>query len=224
MSNGAGRLGRELGQLSLAGAKVANWPNLITIVRSLCAIALGFAALLTARWPLLLTAYLVYWIGDIADGRTARALRQETRLGAVFDILADRACCTICVASFAVIQPRAVPALLLYYVQFVVLDCLLSLGFLHWPEVLSPNYFYTVDRLLWLMNWSQPAKACNTGLLVVLLVGLPLLGLPLAIAAVVAAVQCGVKLWSGFRMLKLTTRQPVTEPPPSRPAPYRRPA
>jgi CDP-diacylglycerol--glycerol-3-phosphate 3-phosphatidyltransferase len=200
-----------IGQLTLGGAKVANWPNLITVIRTVGAIALGIVALLLASWVFLLIAYLTYWLGDIADGRTARALKQETRLGGVFDILSDRACSTMCIAAFIVIQPAAAPALGLYFVQFVVLDCLLSLGFLHWPEVLSPNYFYVVDRPIWRMNWSQPAKALNTGLLIVLLVGLPYVHAPLWIAAIVAGAQIVVKLWSGWRMLRLTTVQ--TAPP-----------
>ena len=45
---------------------------------------------------LLVAAYAVYWVGDIADGWAARRLGQETRAGAVLDIVSDRAarpCC-----------------------------------------------------------------------------------------------------------------------------------
>ncbi|MDR1513561.1 MAG: CDP-alcohol phosphatidyltransferase family protein [Propionibacteriaceae bacterium] len=203
----AASLPSDLGRLTLGGARVANWPNLITIVRTLGAVVVGVVSLVTHSWVLLLIAYLTYWLGDIADGRVARALNQETRLGAVFDILADRASCTICVASLLMIRPEYAPALTVYYIQFVVVDCLLSLGFLHWPEVLSPNYFDLVDRPIYLMNWSQPAKAANTGLLLTLLLVLPLISAPLVIATVVAVAQLAVKLWSGWRMLRLTTRE-----------------
>ena len=45
----------------------------------------------------------------------------------------------------------------------MVIDGFLSLAFLAWP-ITSPNYFYVVDRRLWLLNWSHPGKAVNSGL------------------------------------------------------------
>ena len=45
---------------------------------------------------------------------------------------------------------------------------LLSLAFLAWP-IRSPNYFYVVDRTLWLWNWSKPGKAVNSSIFAVLL-------------------------------------------------------
>ena len=50
----------------------------------------------------------------------------------------------------------------------MVVDCFLSLAFLAWP-VRSPNYFYVIDRPLWLWNWSKPGKAVNSSLFAVLL-------------------------------------------------------
>ena len=38
----------------------------------------------------------------------------------------------------------------------------LSLAFMAWP-IRSPNYFYVVDRRIWLWNWSRPGKAANSG-------------------------------------------------------------
>ncbi|MDR1386113.1 MAG: CDP-alcohol phosphatidyltransferase family protein [Propionibacteriaceae bacterium] len=194
-------------RLSINGVSALTWPNAITAVRTGAAIVVGLIALLQASWVLLLAAYLTYWIGDILDGWTARRLDQETRLGAVFDILSDRACSTICVCALLVIRPEFAVALGVYYVQFMVVDAVLTLGFLHWPGLISPNYFYRVDRLIWLLNWSPVAKACNTGLLIVLLLGLPLIGGPLLIAVAVAVIQLALKVFSGYRMLRLTTRR-----------------
>ncbi len=56
----------------------------------------------------------------------------------------------------------------IYLAEFMVVDCFLSLAFLAWP-VRSPNYFYVVDRPLWLWNWSKPGKAVNSSLFAVLL-------------------------------------------------------
>lgn len=65
----------------------------------------------------------------------------------------------------------AVP-LLLFLVQFDVLDCVLSLRFLHWP-ILSINYFYLVHRGGYRWNWSPMAKAVNTAGLVLLVAFVP---------------------------------------------------
>jgi CDP-diacylglycerol--glycerol-3-phosphate 3-phosphatidyltransferase len=201
--------------LTLGGAPVLNWPNLITAVRVVGAIVVGFMAFLQASWVLLLIAYGIYWLGDTADGRVARALDQETRFGAVFDILSDRASSTICIATLILIRPEFAPALGVYFVQFMVVDALLTLGFLHWPWLVSPNYFYRVDRLIYLLNWSTIAKACNTGLLIVLLLVLWWVHWPLWIAVVVASIQLVVKLWSGYRMVALTTGEgPSAAPEP----------
>ena len=58
--------------------------------------------------------------------------------------------------------------MLIYLAEFMVVDCFLSLAFLAWP-MRSPNYFYVVDRTLWLWNWSKPGKAVNSSLFAVLL-------------------------------------------------------
>ncbi|MDR1634794.1 MAG: CDP-alcohol phosphatidyltransferase family protein [Bifidobacteriaceae bacterium] len=188
-----------LRELTVGGARVANWPNLITVVRTAAAIALGAVALRLGSVPLLIAAYATYWVGDIADGRVARWLRQETRLGAVFDILADRGCSSLCIATLIVIRPEFTPALAVYWVQFMVVDALLSCAFLHWP-ILSPNYFYKVDRTIYLWNWSPPAKAANTGLLLLVLLTLPpWVGLALACAQLV------LKLVSAWRVAALAT-------------------
>ncbi|MDR2565590.1 MAG: CDP-alcohol phosphatidyltransferase family protein [Bifidobacteriaceae bacterium] len=197
MDSGRGR--PSLRELAVGGARIANWPNLITVVRTAAAIALGAVALRLAAVPWLIAAYATYWVGDIADGRVARWLRQETRLGAVFDILADRGCSSLCIAALILIRPEFTPALAVYWVQFMVVDALLSCAFLHWP-ILSPNYFYKVDRRVYLWNWSPPAKAANTGLLLVVL-----LTLPPVVGLVLACAQLVVKLASAWRVARLAT-------------------
>jgi CDP-diacylglycerol--glycerol-3-phosphate 3-phosphatidyltransferase len=68
----------------------------------------------------------------------------------------------------------------------MVVDCFLSLAFLAWP-IRSPNYFFVVDRTIWLWNWSKPAKAANSAIFAVILLvtGMPLLGLAIATALLV---------------------------------------
>jgi len=149
-----------------------NVPNAITAVRTAGSVGLAVAALSHRSARLLVAAYLIYWIGDILDGAAARALGQETRTGAVFDIVADRSCTSACAAALVVLRPATALPIAVFLVQFMVVDQLLSLMFLRWP-LLGPNYFARVDRRIYRWNWSPPAKALNTAAVVILAVCAP---------------------------------------------------
>jgi CDP-diacylglycerol--glycerol-3-phosphate 3-phosphatidyltransferase len=163
-------------------------PNLVTVVRTVAAIVLAVAALVEESIPLAAAAFLTYWIGDMLDGLSARILKQETRFGAVLDILADRACCSLSVAALLVLRPDMALPLTVFLIQFMVLDCHLSLSFLRWP-IVSPNYFHLVHRGVYRWNWSPPAKAVNTSALVILVLFAPSPLYPLALALAVAVVK-----------------------------------
>jgi len=174
----------------LPSEPVATPANAVTLVRTVAAVGIGVWALVEASLPLVAAGYAVYWAGDILDGAVARWLRQETRQGGVFDVVSDRACTSVLAAGFLVVRPEAAVPLGVFLVQFMVLDCMLTLAFLHWP-IVSPNYFWVVDRTVWRLNWSPPAKAANTGAVVVFL------ALDWVVAATVVAVLVTlVKLWS----------------------------
>lgn len=164
-----------------------NIPNAITAVRTAAAVGLAVAALTHRSAHLLVAAYLVYWIGDILDGLAARRLGQETRAGAVFDIVADRACTSACAAALVVLRPATALPIAVFLVQFMVIDQLLSLMFLRWP-LLSPNYFADVDPRVYRWNWSPPAKALNTAAVVILALFTPP-AVAVAFALAVAAVK-----------------------------------
>ena len=182
---------------------VTTWANGMTLVRTSIAVPLGVYALVQASVHLLVAAYAAYWIGDMADGWLARRLDQETRIGAVLDIVSDRACCGVLVCVLAVVQPDMWPALAVFLVQFMVIDCVLSLAFLRW-DLLSPNYFYRVDPVVYRYNWSPPAKATNT---VAVVVAVASGWLPVAL--VIALAQLTLKIWSSHRVLSLDlNRQP----------------
>ncbi len=176
---------------------IASWPNAVTALRTAAAMAIGTAALAQRSVTLLVVAYGIYWIGDILDGWLARRLDQETRLGAVFDLVADRASCAILAGGLLTLRPELWPAIAVFLLQFMVVDCLASLSFLHWPLV-SYNYFYRVDRRVWLLNWSPVAKVSNT-IAVVIVVGASWLELALA----VAIAQLGLKVWTAARVWQL---------------------
>lgn len=171
-------------------------PNAITVVRTVVSLGLALVALQSDdRLPWVVAAYLVYYLGDSADGLAARLLHQETRAGAVHDILSDRLCTAVCAANLILLQPDLAVPVGIFLLNFMVLDCLLSLSFLLWP-IVSPNYFAVVDDLVYRLNWSHPAKALNNiGIIVAVVVG----SLPLALVIVVA--QMAVKAWSAHRVV-----------------------
>jgi CDP-diacylglycerol--glycerol-3-phosphate 3-phosphatidyltransferase len=178
-------------------SRIGTVPNLVTVVRTVAAVALGIEALLTRSPELLLMAYATYWIGDMLDGWSARRLAQETRIGAVLDIISDRACMAVLAGAYLGLRPETAVPMALFLLQFMVLDCLLSLAFLGWP-IKSPNDFHVVDRLVYRLNWSPPAKAVNTSAVVLaMLVGWIELALGLGIALVL------LKAWSARRVLTL---------------------
>ncbi len=166
-----------------APPRVLQAANTVTAVRTIGAVTLAIAAAATRDPVLAVAAYLVYWVGDMLDGWTARRLNQETRFGAVFDILADRLCCVLCVIPLLQARPEMVVPIAVFLLQFVVVDLALSLSFLRFG-LLSPNYFFRVHRGVFRWNWSPAAKAANTSALVlfVLFVPSPWPALTLALA------------------------------------------
>ena len=163
--------------------------TIVTLVRTVASVALSAVAAGQHNLTLLVVALVVHWVGDSLDGWVARTRDCETRTGAVIDILSDRLCVAAFYVGLAWLEPHLAPAIFVYLATFMVVDCFLSLGFLAWP-ITSPNYFYVIDRGLWLRNWSHPAKAVNSGLFAILLLVTGWMWLGLAIAVVLLAAKC----------------------------------
>ncbi len=181
-----------------------NLPNAVTVVRTVGAVTIGAYAVASHNLALLGLGYAVYWVGDVADGLVARRLDQETRVGAVLDIVSDRACTALLCVGLIAHLPVVWPVTVVFLLAFMVLDTMLSLAFLHWPLV-SPNYFYRVDKLVWQLNWSPVAKAVNTaGVVVSVFFG------AYAVALAIAAAVLGIKMWSAVRIGELLmVREPA---------------
>jgi len=160
------------------------WANLVTGVRTVAAVALAIAAVATSRLDLLLVSLAVYWVGDVVDGQVARRLRQETRRGALLDVLTDRVCSVAFWVPWALWHPDVMWPVALYLLEFAVVDTVLSIAWLGFP-LTSCNYVERVDRAVYRWNWWAPAKAVNTAGLVVLVVVWPQ---PLLASAFVLAV------------------------------------
>ena len=148
--------------------RVGTSATVITFVRTVLSVVLAGLAVTQESQTLLVAALVVYWFGDSLDGFVARIRGCETRIGAVLDILSDRFCAACFYLSLVWLHHDFVVPVFIYLAEFMVIDCFLSLAFLAWP-VRSPNYFYVIDRPIWLWNWSKPAKAVNSSLFAVLL-------------------------------------------------------
>lgn len=172
--------------------------NAVTGVRTVGSVAVAMVGAYEQSLTLLLVALAIYWVGDTIDGAVARALDRETRIGAVLDILSDRFCAAAFYIGLAWLDPHLAAPIAIYLAEFMVIDAFLSLAFLAWP-LSSPNYFYRVDRTIWLWNWSRPGKAVNSGLFALLLVltGNPWLGGAVATGLLV------LKVVSLLRLLRL---------------------
>jgi CDP-diacylglycerol---glycerol-3-phosphate 3-phosphatidyltransferase len=177
-------------------------PTLITFVRTVATVVLALLGASQHSLQLLLIALATYWIGDSLDGAVARLLDRETRTGATLDILCDRISAALFYVGFAWYDPTMAVPVGIYLAEFMVIDLYLSLAFLAWPSS-SPNYFYLIDRRLWVWNWSKPGKALNSALFAVLMVWTRNAWLSGAIAAALL----GLKLVSLGWLLRL--RLPV---------------
>jgi CDP-diacylglycerol---glycerol-3-phosphate 3-phosphatidyltransferase len=163
--------------------------TVITAVRTVASVVLAAMAAHQQSLTLLVVALGVYWVGDMLDGFYARVRDCETRIGAVLDIMCDRFNAAAFYIGLAWLQPDLSPAIFVYLAEFMVIDCFLSIAFLAWP-IRSPNYFFVVDRTIWLWNWSKPAKAVNSALFAVLLLVTGWMWVGLAIATALLVLKC----------------------------------
>jgi CDP-diacylglycerol--glycerol-3-phosphate 3-phosphatidyltransferase len=163
--------------------------TVITFVRTIASVVLAAMAAHQQSLTLLVVALGVYWVGDMLDGFYARVRDCETRIGAVLDIMCDRLNAAAFYIGLAWLQPDLSPAIFVYLAEFMVIDCFLSIAFLAWP-IRSPNYFFVVDRTIWLWNWSKPAKAVNSALFAVLLLVTGWMWVGLVIATALLVLKC----------------------------------
>ena len=163
--------------------------TVITFVRTIASVVLAAMAAHQQSLTLLVVALGVYWVGDMLDGFYARVRDCETRIGAVLDIMCDRFNAAAFYIGLAWLQPDLSPAIFVYLAEFMVVDCFLSIAFLAWP-IRSPNYFFVVDRTIWLWNWSKPAKAVNSALFAVLLLVTGWMWVGLVIATALLVLKC----------------------------------
>jgi CDP-diacylglycerol--glycerol-3-phosphate 3-phosphatidyltransferase len=174
------------------------WANVATLVRAIAGVIVFAYAAATRDETWNYIGLGVYWVLDVVDGFLARALDQETRLGAQLDILADRLLVAFFYLNYVALHPDLVVPVALFLVQFMFIDHWLSNQFMRWP-IKSPNYFYEVDRTIWAWNWSAAGKLLNSAVVTAVIV---LTRSPIAASAVCGSIIV-LKLWSVARMWSL---------------------
>ena len=189
---------RHLGCVHQPTEDVCTLASVVTLVRVVGCLALTMASIATGHEALLLAGLAVHCIGDIADGAIARRRTEETRAGAVLDIVGDRLCIAVYYVSFGQLHHDLLLPVALFLFTFMVLDAHLSLTFLSWP-LMSLNYFGTVDRGLYRWNWSPLAKGCHGGLL-------PALMLTTRSATLCTAVAVGLLAVKAASLVRLLGR------------------
>ncbi|WP_340540376.1 CDP-alcohol phosphatidyltransferase family protein [Nocardioides sp. GXZ039] len=183
--------------------------TVITLIRTVAALVLCLIGVGREELTWLVVGLGVYWAGDSLDGAWARWFDCETRIGAVVDMLCDRLNCAAFYLGFAALQHEMLLPVSVYLFEFLVIDFFLSLAFLAWP-IRSPNYFYEVDRRIYLWNWSKPAKAVNSSLFAVLLLVTGWWWLGLAIAIGLVVFKCISLRWLLQLGLPVPARLPQT--------------
>jgi CDP-diacylglycerol--glycerol-3-phosphate 3-phosphatidyltransferase len=167
---------------------VTTLASIVTLVRSAGCLLAVTVSIGTGRIGLLFLGLAVHCVGDVADGMVARRRNEETRAGAVLDIVCDRLCVAAYYLSYAHLHPDLLVPIAVFLFQFMVLDAHLSLAFLNWP-LRSLNYFHLVDRAVYRWNWSPPAKFLNSGALLVLMLATHSAAACLALAVAITAVK-----------------------------------
>ncbi len=183
---------------SLSNEDLRTWANAVTLVRTIGGLVLFSVAAFkhNAAWNF--AGLALYWALDVFDGYLARALNQETRFGAQMDILSDRFLVAFFYLNYLAMYPELAVIIALFLFEFMVLDHYLSNQFMRWP-ILSPNYFYVVDRTIWRLNWSVPGKFLNTGLVTILVLATKSAW---PVLPVLAGLVC-VKIYSCVRLHRL---------------------
>jgi CDP-diacylglycerol--glycerol-3-phosphate 3-phosphatidyltransferase len=190
------------------------WANAVTFVRLVGCMMIFGVARTNADETWNLVGLGAYWALDVADGALARWLDQETRIGAQLDILADRILVAFFYLNYAAFYPHLLLPICLFLVQFMFIDHFLSNQFMRW-RLLSPNYFYEVDRTIWRWNWSPIAKAVNTAAVTAVLV--------VSKSVIAGTIICGamllLKAWATRRLAALPPPEDTwpTTPPASLP-------
>lgn len=173
--------------------------NIITLLRLGGSLVFFVLAIVRQSPTLNFIGLGIHWLGDLADGICARKARQETILGAEIDIIADRVEVLFFYVNFLHFHPGLWLPAAIYILDFAFIDFYLSYQFLKY-DIISPNYFYKVDRTVYVWNYSPAGKFANSTVVTLVLIFLPALW---PAAAIFALGLVGVKAYSVRRLFRM---------------------
>lgn len=173
--------------------------NILTLIRIVLSLAFFILAILKQSFTYSFIGFLIHWIGDFIDGFYARKLKQETILGAEIDIIADRLEIIFFYVVFLHFRPNLYLPAALYLIDYAFVDFYLSYQFVKY-DIISPNYFYKVDKIIYQLNYSPAGKFSNSSVVTLTLIFLPQLSVFVSIYATMLII---VKSYSVCRLFKL---------------------
>ncbi len=173
--------------------------NILTLIRLIASLLFFVLAILKQSFSYCLIGFLVHWLGDFLDGFYARSLKQETILGAEIDIIADRLEIIFFYVVFLHFRPQLYLPATLYLFDYAFIDFYLSYQFIKY-DIISPNYFYKVDRVVYLLNYSPGGKFSNSSVVTLTLILWPHLSVIMSCYAVGLII---VKSYSVYRLFHL---------------------
>ncbi len=178
--------------------------NILTLLRLASSLFFFILAVLRMNPTYNFIGLAIHLLGDYIDGLFARVFKQETILGAEIDLIADRLEVVFFYVNFLYFRPALYIPVAIYLMDYAFFDFYLSYQFLKY-DLISPNYFYKVDRTVYLLNYSPLGKFCNSTVVALMLIFIPQFPF---IPALWAAALIVVKL---FSIHLLNTRNQVSE-------------
>jgi len=173
--------------------------NILTLIRIVLSLVFFILAILEKSFTYCFIGFLIHWIGDFIDGFYARKLKQETILGAEIDIIADRLEIIFFYVVFLHFRPNLYLPAALYLIDYAFVDFYLSYQFIKY-DIISPNYFYKVDKTVYLLNYSPGGKFSNSSVVTLALIFLPQLSV---FVSIYATILIAVKSYSVYLLFKL---------------------
>lgn len=167
-------------------------PNIVTLLRLILSLSFFILAITKSNPTYNFIGLGIHWLGDVLDGFYARKFKQETILGAEIDIIADRVETLFFYVNFLYFRPQLFLPVAIYLIDFAFVDFYLSYQFLKY-DIISPNYFYKVDKTVYTLNFSPVGKFCNSTVVTLILIFLPQFQI---IAVFFACALIGVKIFS----------------------------
>ncbi len=177
-------------------------PNVITLIRLILSLTLFILAIIKNNPTYNYIGFFFHWIADFIDGYYARKFKQETILGAEIDIIADRFEILFFYVIFLHFRPHLFLPASLYLIDYAFIDFYLSYQFVKF-DIISPNYFYKVDKIVYKLNYSPGGKFSNSSVVTLTLIFLPQLA---TFVSIYAFGLIAVKSYSVYRLHKLKSR------------------